>query len=103
MMGQQKITLPQSILTGWMGFSQPFRTSGKVYDYTQHQPDLDYIIEPAERPGQCYMTGQGKKIRPGDRILLQHNQQHQTYIVKEIDYYTNPSNMWIALLEKQQG
>ena len=103
MMGQQKITLQQSILTGRIGFDQLFRLSCKVHDYTQHQPNLDYIIEPAERPNQCYMTGQGKRIRPGDRILLWQNQRPQTYTVKEIDYYANPSNIWIALLERQHS
>lgn len=103
MIGQQNITLQQDIWTGGTWFDQFFRTSSKVHDYTQHQTDLDYIIEPAEHPNQCYMTGQGKKIRPGDRILLRQNQQPQTYTVKKIDYYANPSSMWIALLEKHQG
>lgn len=103
MIGQHKITLHQRVLTDWIRFDQLFRKSRKAHDYTRYQPDLDYIIEPAERSNQCYMTGQGKRVRLGDRILLQRNQQLQAYIVKEIDYYANPSDMWIALLEKQYG
>ncbi len=103
MMGQHKLTLHQRSLISGIGFDQLFSKSCKVHDYTQYQPDLDYFIEPAERSNQCYMTGQGKKVRPGDRILLRRNQQSQAYIVKEIDYYANPSDMWIALLEKQNG
>jgi MioC protein len=101
--GPQKITLPQNILIGMIGFAQSSRTNSKVHDYTQHQADVNYFIEPAEYSNQCYMTGQGKKIRPGDRILLQQNQQPQAYTVKQIDYYSNPSSMWVALLEKHRG
>lgn len=101
--GQHNIALQQNILTGGMGLNQFFRTGPKIHDYTQHHTDLDYVIEPAEYPNQCYMTGQGKRIRPGDRILLRQNQRPQAYTVKQIDYYANPSSMWIALLEKYQG
>ncbi|MGG6293749.1 hypothetical protein ACQ4M4_04935 [Leptolyngbya sp. AN02str] len=100
MLGQHKITLRQNIVT-WVGsLGRSSRTAAKTHDYTHHQPDLDYVIEPIEHPNQYHMTGQGKGVKLGDRIMLQHQGQTQTYTVKKIDYYTDPSGMWIALLEE---
>ncbi|MBW4471950.1 MAG: hypothetical protein KME45_16310 [Stenomitos rutilans HA7619-LM2] len=45
------------------------------------------------------MTGQGKGIKPNDYILLQLESISRCYQVEVIDYYSQPSDMWIALLK----
>ncbi|MEI2581633.1 hypothetical protein [Scytonema sp. PRP1] len=44
------------------------------------------------------MTGQGKGIKRGDYIILCNGSQSCRYQVEEIDYYSEPPDMWIALL-----
>jgi hypothetical protein len=103
MVGQDKIPLNQhsfrSIIILWA------RSKGrsKVHDYTRHRPGLDYVFETDRSSNQSYMTGQGKGIKAGDRLLLYQDNQVRTYLVKTIDYYAEPPNMWMALLRNEQG
>ncbi|QFS42994.1 hypothetical protein GXM_00467 [Nostoc sphaeroides CCNUC1] len=46
------------------------------------------------------MTGIGKGIKPRDRIVLRQGCESSQYQVEEIDYYSDPSDMWIALLKQ---
>lgn len=69
----------------------------KVHDFTRFEQGQDYVFDPIDAT-QGYMTGQGKRIRRGDYILLQPRSEVEWYQVEAIDYYANPSDMWIALL-----
>jgi hypothetical protein len=102
MIGQHEILLDQGNFRGVSGSSERSGESFRVHDYTDHQPDVDYAFEPAGKPNQSYITGWGKGIKLGDRLLLQCKGKIRTYWVKKIDYYADPSNMWIALLEDKQ-
>lgn len=46
------------------------------------------------------MTGIGKGIKPGDYLILQRDSELCRYQVEEIDYYSDPPDMWMALLKK---
>ncbi|WP_246275585.1 hypothetical protein [Brasilonema bromeliae] len=46
------------------------------------------------------MTGQGTGIKRGDYIILCHSSRTCRYQVEDIDYYSEPPNMWIALLQE---
>ncbi|MUG96766.1 hypothetical protein F7734_32270 [Scytonema sp. UIC 10036] len=72
----------------------------KTHDYSQLVCGHDYVFEPMDNLTQGYMTGQGKGVKPGDCILLQIDSQIEKYQVEEIDYYSEPSDMWMALLKK---
>jgi hypothetical protein len=73
----------------------------KTYDYTDYVCGRDYVIESvADKPDSCYMTSQSKGIKPGDRIILQNGSTFGLYEVEEIEYYSEPSDMWMALLVK---
>ncbi len=72
----------------------------KTHDYSRFISGQDYVFEILEGSIQGYMTGQGKDIKPGDYILLQKGSESYRYRVEEIDYYSNPSDMWIALLKE---
>ncbi len=57
----------------------------------------DYVFELAEEDKKAYITGQGRGIKPGDSIIL--DDDAGKYQVEKIDYYSNPSDMWIALVK----
>ncbi|BAY10915.1 hypothetical protein [Calothrix sp. NIES-2098] len=72
----------------------------KIHDYTQLIRGRDYIFETLQGGLRGYMTGTGKGIKPRDYIILQHGSQNYRYQVEEIDYYADPSDMWIALVKQ---
>ncbi|MBO3457591.1 hypothetical protein G7B40_009110 [Aetokthonos hydrillicola Thurmond2011] len=78
--------------------SQLKRQRHKTHDYTQSVSGRDYVFETAENLNKGYMTAHGKRVKPGDYVILQCGSQSKRYQVVEIDYYSEPSDMWIALL-----
>lgn len=73
----------------------------KTHDYTRYQSGIDYAFDPADPEGsKAYMTAQGGGMQVGDYIVLQENGQQTRYQIERIDYYLDPSDMWIALLLK---
>jgi MioC protein len=78
----------------------PAKLDQKSHDYTQLEKGCDYIFESIDGGRRGYMTGQGKGIKPGEYFILSDESDHHRYQVKEIDYYSNPSDIWIALLER---
>lgn len=70
-----------------------------THDFTSHQCGIDYYFEYSSLNAKACMTGQGKGIKPNDYILLQLNSTLQRYQIEIIDYYSQPSNVWIALLK----
>ncbi|WP_257236967.1 hypothetical protein [Nostoc sp. 'Peltigera malacea cyanobiont' DB3992] len=46
------------------------------------------------------MTGVGKSVKACDRIILREGCESYQYQVEEIDYYSDPSDMWMALLKQ---
>ncbi|SRR5579883_2399680 len=83
--------------------SKPKRQKHKTYDYTQFVCGRDYVFEAVDNGTKGYMTGQGKGIKRGDYIVLRNNansEESYVYQVEEIDYYSEPSDMWMALLQR---
>jgi hypothetical protein len=72
----------------------------KTYDYTRYVSGRDYVFESVNDLKKGYMTGQGKGIKRGDYIFLKNGSDSCRYQVEEIDYYSNPPDMWIALLSE---
>ncbi|MEB3219556.1 MAG: hypothetical protein VKN72_25425 [Nostocales cyanobacterium 94392] len=72
----------------------------KIHDFTGCVPGSDYVFEIAEDPAKGYITAQRKGVRCGDYIILQIDSEHCRYQVEQIDYYSNPSDMWMALVKK---
>ncbi len=46
------------------------------------------------------MTGLGRGVKKGDRLILKRNSCLEIYQVEQIDYYANPSGTWVAQLVK---
>ncbi len=74
----------------------------KTHDYTRLVCGRDYVFEPTENQTRGYMTGQGRGIKSGDYIILQNGFGACIYQVEEIDYYSDPPDMWMALLKKDE-
>ena len=73
----------------------------KQHHYTHAEEGVDYQFEAIDRAGQRgYMTGQGRGVQVGDRVVLQHNHQAVNYQVEAIDYYACPADMWVGLLAR---
>ncbi len=83
----------------------PFMTQRqniKIHDCTQDELDSDYFFEAIGDGTKAYMTSQGRSVRQGEYILLQTGTKVEKYKIEQVDYYCNPSDMWIALLSKDQ-
>ncbi|GAB4243395.1 MAG: hypothetical protein Kow0049_32960 [Stanieria sp.] len=80
--------------------SRQASSSVKIHDYRRYSLGSDYIFELVDHTDKGYMTGYGMGVKPGDHLLLTIDNQVCQYRVQEIDYYANPSDMWIALLKQ---
>lgn len=72
----------------------------KTYDYTQYVSGRDYIFESIDNQAKGYMTGLRTGIQRGDYIILCNSSNTCRYQVEDIDYYSEPPDMWIALLQE---
>ncbi|ARV58395.1 hypothetical protein BZZ01_06870 [Nostocales cyanobacterium HT-58-2] len=81
-------------------FSKTKQSHSQTYDYTQRISGRDYVFESVDNQEKGYMTGWGKDIKRGDYIILRNGSSAYRYQVEEIDYYCEPPDMWIALLQK---
>lgn len=84
------------------GFREPYRKV-RVHNYTSYKFGKDYAFDEIHDGSQAYMTAYGRGIKPGDWITICREQVKIQYKVEQIDYYANPSNLWIALLIKDQS
>ncbi|OKH40338.1 hypothetical protein NIES2101_35010 [Calothrix sp. HK-06] len=72
----------------------------KTYDYTSQVSGQDYVFEAIDDDAKGYMTAQGKGVAVGDFISLQNGAEIYHYQVEQIEYYSNPSDMWTAVLKR---
>lgn len=80
--------------------TKPKAKKQKTHDYTRQVRSLDYVFEPIDDNAKGYMTGQCKGVAVGDFIVLQDGAKVYQYQVEQIDYYSNPSDMWTAVLKR---
>ena len=72
----------------------------KTHDFTECVPGTDYVFEVVENFNTAYMTAREIGVKPEDYIILQIDSESCRYQVEQIDYYSNPSDMWMALIKK---
>ncbi|HBL57023.1 MAG TPA: hypothetical protein DDZ80_00125 [Cyanobacteria bacterium UBA8803] len=75
-------------------------TSTETHYYTCSCEAHDHVFAPKDGGIRAYMTGQGKGIKQGDYLVLQGGYGSEPYQVDKINYYSNPPDMWIALLKQ---
>lgn len=69
-------------------------------DFTGDRFGVDYVFELEPDLHSGYITSSGSKVRIGDRLTLPDGDRSQDYTVVAVDYYCNPSDMWIARVER---
>lgn len=69
-----------------------------TYNYSRYSNGQDYIFSAIDS-NQAYLTAQGGNPQVGDFLILKLNHQTYRYEIRHIDYYCNPSDMWIALIQ----
>jgi hypothetical protein len=72
----------------------------KIHDYSRYVRGEDYVFDPLDEGNGGYMTGQGRNIKRSDRLILSDGKDLICYQVDTIDYYSNPPDMWVALLKE---
>ncbi len=73
----------------------------QTYDYTGLVAGRDYVFEILDNDcTRGCMTARWKNIKCGDYIILPNASGSQKYQVEEIDYYSEPADMWMALLKQ---
>lgn len=69
-----------------------------------HHPDdvnQGFVIDSVDdQPGYYHMTVHGPRVRLGESIEIVQSEEYSTYHVDEIEYYSEPSDMWMAVLRK---
>ena len=78
------------------------RKSSKTHDFSRAVKGQDYLLEPIGESLRAYMTGYGSGMKVGDYLILREGFDCCRYQVEEIEYYSNPEDMWIASV-KQVG
>lgn len=74
----------------------------RVHDYTHLTPGINYVFESIGQGDSGCMTGYGKGIKVGDRLLLCPKGETVECQVEEISYYSDPPDMWMATLTEIQ-
>ncbi|MGA7936385.1 MAG: hypothetical protein WCA35_22715 [Kovacikia sp.] len=74
-----------------------------VHNYTAYQWGRDYVFEAIEGSSQGYLQGYGGNIQCGDYLLLINGSELVRYHIDEIEHYTDPPDLWIALLRPCSG
>lgn len=92
-------------ISHWMNWLaqaiQKFFRSIKIHDYSQSADGSDYVFEKVAGDGRKgYMTAQKRGVKIGDRVLLFREGKLEEYYIQELNYYSSPNDMWIALLMK---
>lgn len=80
----------------WGGVSR--RRSGKTHRYDNSVLNSDFCLEAIPDRSGFLMTSCKAGVRRGDLIQLNDADGLQEYRVDEIDYYSEPADMWIAKL-----
>lgn len=97
------MNLSLSLLNWFPQIAQPtnkLTKNYKTHDYRHLERGINYFFESLQEEMQGCMTGFGKGIKPGDYIILRQGGESYRYQVEEIDYYSDPSDMWMALLKQ---
>ncbi len=73
-------------------------TEAKTHDYTRREWGHDYVFNPVEGGLKAHAMGWGYGISKEDFLILQNGDGSTRYKVDEIQYFTDPRDMWSAKL-----
>lgn len=77
------------------------RRATKIHRYYSDDMGQGFIINKIEgKPGYYYMTAYSVRVKPGDYIEIVQSNEILKYQVEYVDYYSEPSDMWIGVLHE---
>lgn len=90
---------PLSVTSKWiLGLSRLFkRNNVHCFDISDRNSHF-FLEKRSDAPGRHYMTAHKGDVEARDLIKIEHHSEIETYIIEDIDFYSNPSDMWIARL-----
>lgn len=74
------------------------KRKGRVHCYKASVLSSDYCLEATPDQSGFYMTSCRAGVRRGDLIRIKNANGCSDYQVDEIDFYSDPADMWIAKL-----
>lgn len=92
----EQTVVPANFLDWLLSFILTASSKPIVHDHAQKVDGIDYVFEITANDSQVYVTGYGEGIKHGDYLVLAQGR----YQIQAIDYYANPSCLWVALLVK---
>jgi hypothetical protein len=72
----------------------------KVHRYENSAMSSHFCLEPIPDQGGYYMTSCRSGVQCGDRIAIIEASDSFEYQVDEINFYSDPEDMWIAKLHR---
>lgn len=72
----------------------------RTHRYKDGQRGSEFFLEDSSNLPISYMTAQGAGVRQGDYIDIETSTGHLTFQVSEVEYYSNPADMWMAQLHE---
>ncbi|WP_299489264.1 hypothetical protein [Acaryochloris sp. IP29b_bin.137] len=78
------------------------RRTNKIHRYEHADLNSDFCLEAAPDQSGFLMTSCKSGVRGGDLIQIRDVDGLHEYRVDEIDYYSDPADMWIAKLRMIQ-
>lgn len=72
----------------------------KTFIYVVCNFGQSFVLDPTPDPTVCYMTSQQANVKTGDRVQIYYPDEMTSYWIQEIEYYAEPSDMWVAKLLK---
>ncbi len=88
---------PPIPLPRWNVFSNNQRR--KIHCYDCSSASNDFCLEATLDPFAFYMTSCKPGVKQGDRVRINDAHGLSEYRIDEIDFYSNPADMWIAKLQ----
>lgn len=99
--GQAKQAQAAQTLPAWNLFDTVSLKKARIHDFTNAVCGSEYVFETIDAQGsKGYMTAQSRGVKLGDTIVIEPGNSPERYRVEQIEYYSSPADMWIALLVK---
>jgi hypothetical protein len=74
-----------------------YLSKNKIHDYSKYIKGIDYSFESLKNGKKWYLTSQGI-VSKGEIIILSEKEKLCQYKIKEVQYYRDIDNTFIALL-----
>ena len=83
-------------------FQKHLYRKGKTKTFSYDACDIGqaFVLESTLDSSFYYMTSLQSGVRSGDCVQIYYPDKIITYRIQEIEYYSEPSDMWIAILLK---